>query len=208
MFIKIGGIQGAGKTTITQLLLGKLRGLGIEADIVHGGDIMAQILGITVDELRFMPEYLKADAREKMFRFVYAEDRQNPHRVILRDAHFSFLDKVSGQFVIVPYRKEDYQQMRAMVVLDVPVEEIIRRRSLEIQKRTDRVLDPDMVLKEKNTEIITARIQARDLGIPLMIINNSSVLVQETCDHIVKWLRNESIIDPEIYLKKGVERIA
>lgn len=206
MFVKIGGIQGTGKTTITRLTVAKLQELGVEADIIHGAEIMSQIMGVTIEELRKMSDNLKIKAREEMFQQIYAEDRKNIGRIILRDAHFSFFDKTLNQFVIVPYRKEDRQQMKAMVVLDIPVEEVINRRKLEINQRNDRVLDVTIIEREREIELDTARKQAGQLGIPILIIDNFSQSAENTSKYLISCLRKERIIDPEILPKIGAER--
>lgn len=198
MFIKIGGVPAAGKTTISKILVDCLRTAGYEAEAVHGAKILADVLGVSADELRRLPKEVRETARPEMFKRMYEEDRNRPRRIWVRDAHFSLYEPTVGNFTIFPIQEGDQQQMKAMVVLEVPAEIIRERRLLDGRQRQDRVLNPKIIGQEIDRELTVAREQSLALLIPLITIGNYEKAPQEVCADIVQRLKDKVFSDPEI----------
>jgi len=206
MFIKIGGVPGAGKTTIAKLLIEQLKENGVDVGTIHGAEILAQILGVSLEELRILPENEKAGAREKMYQIMYTRDRENPYRILIRDAHFCMLDTSTHQFVTAPLQEEDFQQMKAVIVLDVPAEEILRRRTNDKRDRADRSLNIMTIEEEIRAELTEAKKQSKRLGIPLFIIPNHNRLPSDTCQEIRMRLGQSIYSERESISGSGIER--
>lgn len=202
MFVKIGGVPASGKTTIAKLLVDVLRVQGYDADEIHGGDIMAEILGVSMNELHKLPEAVRNSVRPEMYRRMYEEDLRNPSKIWIRDAHFCLYEPLLGSFTICPLQKGDRQQMKAMFILHVSPEEIRKRRLLEKNPRSDRALDLGIIQKEIEQEIDIAKKQALELSIPLVIINNYARIPRDACDEIFKKLEGEIFLDLKIKPKK------
>lgn len=195
MFIKIGGVHGVGKTTVAEILINDLISFGHDAGGVHGADIMARILGVTMDELRAMPEKRKNEAREKMFREVYKTDLENPDKIIIRDAHFCIRDVNDGKIQPVGLRDDDRNQLKAIVLLTAPEEEILKRRN--DHGRIDRSLDMDIIREEMENEVKVARQQAEELGIPIFEIENAGQSPEVTTKNVVWELTHRGVVSPE-----------
>jgi len=198
MFIKIGGVPAAGKTTISKILVDCLRAAGYEAETVHGAKILADVLGVTVDELRRLPKETREAARPEMFRRIYEEDRNHPGRIWVRDAHFSLYEPTVGKFTIFPIQEGDKLQMKAMIVLEAPAGIIKERRLSDGKQRQDRVLDPNIIRQEIDRELAVDREQSLALSIPLITIGNYGRTPQEICTDIVQRLKVEVFSDLEI----------
>lgn len=173
MFIRIGGVPGVGKTTVIDALFEASKSHGLPIARVKGGDYLLKLAGVkTYDELRKMPEEYRASLRPEMYRLMYEEDRKSPEIFRLRDAHFTLLDQESGKTVTFPVFPEDKDQMFSMIVLTADPKVIISRRSLD-HDRPDRYLDPKTIEQELEIEIDAAMAQAKEIDIPLSVIDNS-----------------------------------
>jgi adenylate kinase len=192
MFVKICGVHGVGKTTISEMMIKNLTKRGFDADRVHGADIMARILGISVDELRVLSDDQKVQARELMFREIYKNDHLYPDRIILRDAHFSLRDVKGKKIRSIPLVDEDREHLKAIVVLTAPKDEILKRRQADI--RVDRSLNIEEINEEIQEETKIAREQAQKFGIPLFEVKNFGVLPDRVADKIVDLLVENSVL--------------
>ena len=206
MFLRIGGIPAVGKTTVAGLLVDELRAVGLDADTVHGANILAEILGVKKSQLSQIPEETKAAAREEMYRRIYEADAQSPNRLVVRDAHYCMRDLGTGDFVECPLQPGDKNQMALMMLLISPETEIARRRQEDLSKRPDRPLDLAIIRQEAEFELATAKRQAETLGIPLLLFQNDGRTPQETTREIALAVQ-ERLKDPEISLKGERERL-
>ena len=100
MFIKVGGPNGSGKTTVTTQLEELGRSFGLSIERVKGGDILLALANVaTYDELRRIPEEVRAGLRPEMYRIMYEMDRNDPGTIRVRDAHFTLFDECTSRFV-------------------------------------------------------------------------------------------------------------
>lgn len=189
MFIKVGGPNGSGKTTITTRLeeLGKNMGLRVER--VKGGDILLKLAGVnSYDELRQIPEETRAALRPEMYRRMYEVDRNDPLTIRFRDAHFALFDPALSKFVEAGLQDGDEDQMLMIVVLTPSKDEIISRR-LKDKDRIDRSLDPLLIDLEIATELQFARKQAQEIGVRLLELPNCDGRVDETVLEIIREIQ-------------------
>lgn len=195
MFIRVGGVQASGKTVFINELVRQLVGDGFDASKVSGSVVMASMLGVSVEELRMMPESEKTSAREAMFSSVYEADRMRPDKILIRDAHFCIVDKVSRQIIEIPARKEDERQMLAFILLTVEPDLLHQRRVSESSTRGDRCIqDIDLLREEILEETKAANRQAQSLGIPLLTISNNDVALQGLAEKAIRELLSLGLI--------------
>ncbi len=210
MFIRIGGIPGVGKSTVISKLLKAGISHNLPIDRIKGGDYLLKLAGVaTYEELRKLPEEYRSSLRPEMYRLMYEEDRQSPEIIRLRDAHFSLLDQESGETIIFPVFPEDKLQMVSMVTLTADPTVILQRRLLD-HNRPDRYLNLEIIKQEQETEISTAIAQAKEINIPLSIIDNSddglSVYKEFIGKAIPEGPIRNSLMEAIFGHKHGIER--
>lgn len=183
MFIKIGGPCGAGKTTITKEIATIAQSRDLPFVRVKGGDILLSLAGVdSYEKLRKIPEATREALRDRMYKIMYEEDRNDPGTIRVRDAHFTLLDE--GKFVILPMQEADRSQTHLMVVLSPDPEELLHRRFGD-SDRPDRVRDLEFIRREIDFELQVARMHSEELGIPLYVINNNGP-ASETANFIIE----------------------
>ncbi|MBN1168552.1 AAA family ATPase [Candidatus Woesebacteria bacterium] len=182
-FIRVGGPKGVGKSTIIKEIVGASERLGLPVQKVKGGDHLLDILGVSsYDELRMLPEEVREAARPEMYRRMYEEDRGDPDTIRLRDAHYVMWGK-NNDGIVCPTQPEDKEQMLAMVCLTAPLDVIYQRRVFD--GREDRHFDENLIKIEIETELEIARCQSREIGCPLVVIENTGN-IQESCASLVR----------------------
>ena len=194
MFIKVGGPNGSGKTTVTTQLeeLGGSFGLSIER--VKGGDILLALANVaTYDELRRIPEEVRAGLRPEMYRIMYEMDRNDPGTIRVRDAHFTLFDECTSRFVEGELQNGDKDQMLMMIVLNPSREMLLQRRLIDIN-RVDRSLEPDHIELEISTELRFARRQARAINVKLLELPNPDGQLEATTLEIINEIRQQMVL--------------
>jgi adenylate kinase len=191
MFIKISGIRGSGKTTITPLFVSLLEEYGYLAERVYGAKMMADFLGISVEELSHTSEEKRKKARVMVYEKLYQEDLLNP-KIRVRDGHFALVKKrTNGQIEVNisdPIRG-DKSQLKAIYLLEPPIAVLLARRQLDLDKRADRnVADLALLEQELYWERLIAKKQAQEIGIPLHIFDNLST-PEQTCQKLWQQLQ-------------------
>ncbi len=190
MFIRVGGVPGVGKTTVIDRIVGASKQLGLPVVKVKGANYLMKALGISsLDELRRVPEEVKAAVRPQMYRWMYEEDLGDPCTVRLRDAHFSLYHD-DGSVTEFPVLDDDRRQMLSMVCLVAPPAAIYQRREVDINSRSDRPLDLGLIKRELATEISIARQQANSLGFNLVEVENTGN-IQQACRLVVERTLNK-----------------
>ena len=132
MFIQIGGIPGVGKTTINKNVeyLAKKHYLKVER--VSGPNILRELAGVaTIEEMRALPEEVRASLRPEMYRRLYEADRNDINTIRLVDGHFIFFDIKGEKYGVQPIHPEDKEQMLAMAVITADPEIVLQRRLKE-----------------------------------------------------------------------------
>ncbi len=194
MFIRIGGVCGSGKTTLVSALANIAKDLRLPIQAVKGGDILLQLAGVsTYDELRALPEDIRASLRPEMYRYMYEIDRRTPNILRLRDAHFTLIE--NEQVVQCPCVAEDRTQMYALVLLTASPETILGRRLCDTN-RPDRNLELRHIREELEIEASEAHRQSEATGLPLKIIKSENLV--DSCVQL-------SGIFPEHYGRASIE---
>jgi adenylate kinase len=183
MFIRIGGIPGVGKTTIINEIVEKSSQLKIPVVKIKGAEYLMNVLDVSsYDELRQIPEQVRAQARPEMYRRMYEDDNKDPNTIRLRDAHYSLWQDESG-FIQFLSLEEDKKQMLSMVCLTASEDTILQRRRDD--GRSDRNLDIDIIRRELIEESKSAKEQAESLGINLVQVENIGE-ISLVCANIVE----------------------
>ncbi len=117
--IYLGGINGAGKTTIAQ----EVRTQFPTLRILHGSAALMEQLGISAgdyDSLRKIPRKVKSQAVEEIFRNLAAESRA--HDIIVVAHYVTILNGA-----ITPSHRSWYSRCHKLVLVISPPEEILGR---------------------------------------------------------------------------------
>lgn len=192
MFIKIGGVRGSGKTTVTPDFVSLLDSFGYQTERVYGAKLMADHLGITVDGLDDCTERVRKEARVHVYTKLYAQDWIEP-ALRVRDGHFALVHRTPTglEINISDLIPEDYRQLRAIYILQPPEEIILARRVLDTSLRGDRnLVDKDLLSLELYWERKIAQEQADELGLTPHFFDNLGT-PQETSQQMLRQLQND-----------------
>lgn len=175
MFIKVGGAQGVGKTTVIAILVSLLKDNDVNADLIKGSLILADILNMDVSELNIAKEEDKKSARDEMYRRMYKLDRSEPDRYLIRDGHFCIVDKEKNSFVEAPLQIWDDEQLFCQILIEADTDVIKKRRYKDLKQRPDRIRSEDaFIKKELKAERAIAKAQSKKINRPLIIVSNNS----------------------------------
>lgn len=206
VFIKIGGVRGSGKTTVTPDFVSLLDSLGYQTERVYGAKLMADYLGTTVDGLDNCTESDRKRARVHVYTKLYAQDRMEP-ALRVRDGHFALVHRTPPglEVNVSDLIPEDHQQLRAIYVLQPPEEIILTRRVLDTNLRGDRNLaDRDLLCHELYWEQKVAREQADKLGLTTHFFDNLGT-PRETSQQMLRQLQNDLGSELCSYARSRVE---
>ena len=135
--------------------------------------MLRELAGVaTIEEMRALPEEVRASLRPEMYRRLYEADRNDINTIRLVDGHFIFFDIKGEKYGVQPIHPEDKEQMLAMAVITADPEIVLQRRLKDASVRSDRQLNLDFIRNEQRMELEVAHSHARILSIPLAIINN------------------------------------
>lgn len=195
MFVKIAGVRGSGKTTVTAEMHSLFTSQGIRSQTIKGSELMARYLGIDPNELPQVPERDIILARNAVYRGLYANDLVDPKRTVrFRDGHCAIVMRGAyGDISVreVPLVDGDTQQLRAICLLDPDVRTILTRRQGDIYRRPERnITDVGYLFAELEYERDAALRQADTLGIPLYVHGNDGT-IQETAGKLSQWLHTD-----------------
>lgn len=177
MIVRVGGIPGAGKTTIVGKLVtiaqSKKLSLIKEAPV---REILRKLAGVkTIEEYRLLPEETRGSFYPEMERRVYQLDRAYPNQLWIHDSHFSFFNRKTSQYNIRPIQLEDYEQLFAIVVVVANPSVICDHRIKDFSTRSDRHLHSVETINERQEyEIKVAYLQAKQLKVPIKILRNDN----------------------------------
>lgn len=174
MFIKLGGVRGSGKSTVSQHFVSILQNNGYNAEHVYGSKMMADILGVPVRELGQCSEADRKSARIQAYNELYARDLRTPG-IRVRDGHFAIVSKTPAGLTVnqVDLLPQDRGQLRAIYVLNPPIETLLDRRHADFDHRNDRYLDSRTIATEQRLELAIASAQADELGVPFRILEDT-----------------------------------
>lgn len=175
MFISMGGIPGAGKTTIATNLVKKLNNSGLRSKNVVGLPILCELAGgVSPEDFRRYPEYVRRRYEPEMWRIIYEEDKKDFSTIRVLDGHFISFEAGDKKSSIKKINKEDYEQVKAIFIITSTPENILERRKKDHSKRSDRVLDLNYIKEQLEMEKNEAILQAKELGVPVYFINNDT----------------------------------
>lgn len=161
--IRVGGVNGVGKTTLIDKTLRELRRTGLDVPVIKGSEIMAAFLNVPVDAL---PEQKDA-AREAARLAMYQRISELPSGV--RDGHFS-VAKSEGGFEY-PSSAADKSCVGALVLVEADLNLIAERRVRS--GRPHRPADLALIAAHQREERSAANRLAIVLDVPLYFIDNS-----------------------------------
>lgn len=174
MIVYVGGIPGAGKTTIITEMEKIARSRGINLERIVGTKILCELAGVlSVEELRKLSETERRKFRFEMNRRIYEMDANDFGTIRVGDGHFVFWDIHGENYGIHQIFPWDKKQTIAIAVIDADEHMILERRKKDFSKRSDRQLNLDFINKERRMEIEIAFSQAKELGIPIKIFENN-----------------------------------
>ena len=193
MFVKIVGVRGSGKSTVTAEMQRLFVSQGIDTQMIKGSELMARYLGIDPTELSRVPERDRIRARQAVYKGLYAYDLLDPSpKVRLRDGHSTIVQRDAyGDIRVseVALVDGDANQLKAICLLDPSLPVILHRRRLDLKIRPERnVVDLELLRSEWDYERRIATRQAAKLDIPLYSIENERT-VQETSKTLITWMR-------------------
>lgn len=201
MFVKIAGVRGSGKTTITAEMQRQLTLQGINTQVIKGSELMAKYLGIDSKDLSRVPERDRITARQAIYRGLYAYDLIDPQPTVrLRDGHCAVVERdlYGGLYTSeVKLVDGDAAQLKAICLLDPQLDLIIRRRLQDREKRPERNLyDLGLLREEWNQERYIAVKQALKLDIPLYTVANDGDITQ-TSKQLLDWMHKDLAFELE-----------
>lgn len=193
MFVKIVGVRGSGKTTVTAEMQHTLNFQGINSQIIKGSDLMAKYLGIDPHKLSTVPKRERMRVRKIIYKGLYAYDLLDPNPTVrLRDGHSAIVerDAYGGiQVSEVSLVEGDATQLKAICLLDPSLPLILHRRRVDLKMRPERnVFDLEMLRAEWDHERRIAARQAAKLDIPLYSIGNEKS-AKETAEALITWMK-------------------
>ena len=156
--LMVGGIHGVGKSFVIR------RAVDIvdpSLPILKGSEILAELLGISTEEIPYVDPDRRASARVQMFL------RLQNARVGVRDAHYS-VHSSSGYEVV--FDVQAARHVVAVVLLVAPEDIVLERRRCTGK---DRPLDATQILEHAEIEKEAAKHYSQRLGVPLFIIRNT-----------------------------------
>lgn len=160
--IDIGGVQGAGKSTLIEHAQ-ELTHHNFE--VVKRSVILAQILGVKIgNENNVEPDKFQL-ARSEMQAIVASKDR------CVRDVHFS---RYFPEPEIYPVDDSDYGRISAVVLVHSSLETLIERRRSSERRRP---VDPDVISRQVGLEEEGAHYAANALQVPMIKIANENLLL-------------------------------
>ncbi len=198
MFIYVAGIPGTGKTSVIKGLVERLNDESHKALRIRGLPILCHLAGdISPEEFRKLPDDVRGKYRPEMFRIIYEEDKNDPYTIRILDGHFIYFEVEGKDFSVRNIRNEDYEQMKAIFVVNSTPENILNRRIKDISERNDRVIDFNYIQEQLELEKNEAIKQAKELGISIDFINNNGDL-KETIQEINNKVRERLNLSSEI----------
>ncbi len=153
------GVRGVGKSTLVRAVVPELR----DVDHVVGSAVLRELAGADFARFDHLTPDVKHAYREAAIDWM--ERRQAERgRHILCDGHTSLLDESTGRVGPV-FTERDCRFFRELILLEAPVEIVLRRRRGDPSKT--RSLDPDVIAAELAGERETCARIARRWGMKL-----------------------------------------
>ncbi len=159
--IKVGGVQGVGKTSFISALSERFEQTGHTIPVIKGSLLMAQVLGCQPDEISKQDPFKRAEARRVMF------DQIGQIPLGIRDAHFT----VPTHDGTIETTEADSAMMAGYVLL-IADPEIIRLR--RVRSGRDRVLDIAEIERQQRAEQAAAEHIACSTQKELRIVQNNA----------------------------------
>jgi adenylate kinase len=187
MFIYIGGIDAAGKTTLIAKTIGIARQQNIHLHDAGVNQILCNMAGVSsFREWRILPEKIKDSIRPKMEVAIRNIDADDPETIRLRDVHFIF-SRNNGERGFRTVQSWDKERLSGIAVIIANPTEIIRRRLKDIALRPDRKCDIKCVAKEQSLELAIAKQQSIEIGVPIRVIKNESPNIDKVCKNLFRF---------------------
>jgi len=157
--IRIGGVHGVGKTTIIEAAK---QYADKDVPLIKGSEIMAKILGISVEEIHEQSPEDRQAAREKM----YTELLKITNGV--RDGHYCVYTDTGYEF---PFSSADKGRVAVAVALVASPNTVLERRKAIDRERPK---DINKIKEQIELELFGAEQTAAKLDVPLEVIENEA----------------------------------
>lgn len=194
MFIYIGGVNGAGKTTFIEKVVEIARKQNCNLYDSGVDQILCDMAGVpTLREWRILSEDIRDSIRPKMEVIIRDIDAQDPGAIRLRDVHFVFSRAVGerGLRIIQSWEKGRLSGI-AVVVADPTI--ILQRRLKDVTLRPDRKFDVESIAEEQDLELCVARWQSIEIGVPLKVVENETPDLNGPCEELFKFCTSVAVV--------------
>ena len=187
--VVVTGVPGAGKSTVINGALEKLKAQGVDYGFLNYGDIMLELMrereGITDrDEMRKVSTGPYREIQREAARRIARAAKGRP---ILLDTH-CLVKKPEGYYPGLPSWVLEELKPKSIVVIEASPEEIVRRRTKDVARRRDKEL-LDEIEEHQLMNRAAAVAYAALSGATVRIIQNRDKRLNEAVKEMVSALR-------------------
>jgi adenylate kinase len=136
-----------------------------------------------------LPQDIRVEARKKMVAHFHEMDKNDSSTVRVRDDHFT-APKEDGTYWVKQLEDTDKIYMLAFAVIVAEPETILRRRiTRNIIPLEPNFLNLDTIVLHQELEIQVASFKAKQLQIPIRILNNEDSRVIQTATLLLEFIK-------------------
>jgi len=195
VFLYVGGIPGVGKTTVIRKVAELATRERLHLEVLGEKQVLCQIVGVqSPKEYARLPVEIRSKARKKMIDKFYEMDKKDLTAIRIRDDHFT-VPREDGSYWVRPLLEDkDQLHMLAFVVITAGPELILQRRIVRgIIRPEPGFFDLNAIIRHQKIEVQIALLQARELQIPIKILENEERKIPQTATLLLRFLRKVTV---------------